>query len=129
MREGLKKKRKSIIHTIHADTKWKNFKSIVESKIMSKSNMALESEELEATTKQGLIRKRTCEGRFHGSDAGDSPSSLNPKDLVDKDTLTEKSATVEEPNTGTLLNAGDMEDTRLSKGKSMPSLRYYGLKS
>ena len=67
MREGLKKKRKSIIHTIHADTKWKNFKSIVESKIMSKSNMALESEELETTTKQGLIRKRTCEGRFHGS--------------------------------------------------------------
>ena len=57
-------------------------------------------------------------------DAGDSPSSLNPKDLVDKDTLMEKSATVEEPNTGTLLNAGDMEDTRLSKGKSMPSLRY-----
>ena len=60
MREGLKKKRNSIFHT----QGFKNFKSIVESKILSKSNMALESEESESTSKQGLTRKRTCEGRF-----------------------------------------------------------------
>ena len=46
-----------------------------------------------------------------------------PKDLVDKDNLKEKSATVEEPNTGTFLNATNLEDIKLSKGKSMPSLR------
>ena len=49
---------------------------------------------------------------------------MNPKDLVDKDGLKEKAATVEEPNTGTFLNATNLEDIRLSKGKSMPSLRY-----
>ena len=63
MREGLKKKRNSIFHA----SGFKNFKSIVESKILSKSNMALESEESESTSKQGLARKRTCEGRFHAS--------------------------------------------------------------
>ena len=66
MRENLKNKRKSIIHGAIEHTKWKHFKSIVESKIMSKSNIDLESEE-ETTGKQGLRRKRTCEGRFHGS--------------------------------------------------------------
>ena len=53
-----------------------------------------------------------------------APSSLNPKDLVDKDSLMEKSATVEEPNTGRFLDASNLDDLKLSKGKSMPSLRY-----
>ena len=71
MREGLKKKRKSIIHSIE-HTKLKNFKSFVESKILSKSSMDMEkSEAEEASTissgKLGLTRKRTCEGRFHAS--------------------------------------------------------------
>ena len=69
MREGLKKKRNSIFHNFeHSNFKgFKNFKSIVESKILSKSNMGLESEESDSTSKLGLTRKRTCEGRFHGS--------------------------------------------------------------
>ena len=52
-----------------------------------------------------------------------NPSSLNPKDLVDKSCLQEKSATVEEPNAGAFLQASNLEDSRLSKGNSMPSLR------
>ena len=62
MRDGLKKKRKSIIHSIE-HTNVKNFKTFVRSKILSKSNMALEFEN-EHTERLGLTRKRTCEGRF-----------------------------------------------------------------
>ena len=65
MREGLKKKRKSIIHSIE-QTNVKNFKSFVRSKILSKSNMALEFEE-DSTEKLKLARKSTCEGRYASS--------------------------------------------------------------
>ena len=65
MREGLKKKRKSIIHSIE-QTNVKNFKSFVRSKILSKSNMALEFEE-DSTGKLTLARKSTCEGRYASS--------------------------------------------------------------
>ena len=47
----------------------------------------------------------------------------NPKDMVNKRDLKEKYATVEEPNTGAFLSAEAFEDAKLSKGKSMPSLR------
>ena len=47
----------------------------------------------------------------------------NPKDMVNKRDLKEKYATEEEPNTGAFLSAEVLEDAKLSKGKSMPSLR------
>ena len=65
MREGLKKKRKSIIHSIE-QTNVKNFKNFVRSKILSKSNMALDFEE-DSTGKLTLARKSTCEGRYASS--------------------------------------------------------------
>ena len=49
LREGLKKRKRSIIQTIE-QAKLKNFKSFVESKILSRSNLELAMEEESAET-------------------------------------------------------------------------------
>ena len=55
LRDGLRKKRKSIIQTIE-HTKLKNFKSFVESKILSKSNLTLQLDD-DGTDKLRTRRK------------------------------------------------------------------------
>ena len=79
MREGLKKKRKSIIHSIE-QTNVKNFKSFVRSKILSKSN--INNKLVVKIREQSLL----CNGQdFNGNkeqdDAGcDEPVDHQPGD-------------------------------------------------
>ena len=74
VKDGIKKRKRSIMHGLEKPLKLRSFKNFVESKILSKSNLALELEE-ETTTEAAFAVKggsrtlsnRENKRRMHGS--------------------------------------------------------------